>query len=592
MDQSVTSTTTLRVSDPQQQTRDCRVGPAGLLIGRSSAVQLVLEGDGVSRRHASLESTPQGWSIRDLNSRNGTRINGQPITQHTLQPGDVIEISSYRLWLVGQPAEAPTGCQSTLAPSAMLDNSPSAFSRLHEMAAPRIDAAHLRAIQALGRSLLNLPDRPARVLKLCESLIGSAFRGTYAAVVTVSSQIAHGRWSTPTLRCGPLSTDPARFPVDDGGFRLSRSLLEAAVKSDEAVLATGVEHSAGPMRENDPAVVALSIAPEADSAAVIACPLPTTPDPASGSSNEAAADRETTRDVLYIMLPEEYGTSEWLALTALAVEQHEFVEQAWAGRQAAEARARIEQDIDRARQVQMGLVPAVPSVAGLELTLHYEPCLGVGGDYIDLIPLAGDKLLLTVMDVCGKSMQAALISSSLHTFLHSHVEAWADRPAETALPNLMNALNRYLCRSLPDHSFVTAIALVLDPATGQMHSVNAGHPPTLIAAPDRATRLLETGGNVPLGLLDDPLHSTADRLEPGETLMLYTDGLTEISDQESGQWISHDGLADRLGELIANDQPLTHLRDRLMADLLDLYQGQHPDDDMTFLLARRESNQR
>lgn len=563
----------LRIISASGDIRVQALAGQAMTIGRSSSVEVVLDDPGVSRRHAVLEPATHGWQVRDLGSRNGTAVNGKTIDAKTLTANDVLAIGPFVMRV-----ERPMPEQATVDGMSIVDDDSAQLSRLADMGRPKIDASQIRGVQQLGRDLIAINSAHARLERLCGFMLETWMQGQHTAVLEVSEE-ALAKWSVPKVVCGPLSVDK-----EDLDFYLSRSLIESVVRSGEPVLATrSGSEIGGPSTGDAAAVVELSIAPETTHASVIGCPLPTLPAELSEPIDDepvVEAPPAGTR-VLYAVLPDRCGTGEWLALASLAVEQWDLAERAWAGRKQAERRAMIEAELARARKVQLQLVPQSPSVEGMELFLHFEPCLGVAGDYIDVVPMPDGRILLVVMDVCGKGMAAALISSSLHTYIHATVRTLTDTQ------RLMDGLNRYLCKTLADSSFVTGIALMLDPKTGHGEAVNAGHPPCILAKADGTSRFAASGENPPLGIIEDPPVGQRLTVQPGEVLALYTDGLSELFD-ENGQWIGHDGLADQLAASYDQDNAaVATVADTLNQRLAVIQNGRPPDDDMTFLLARR-----
>ncbi|MEM9915634.1 MAG: SpoIIE family protein phosphatase [Planctomycetota bacterium] len=578
-----------------------------ITLGRSSKCDLHLDDPGVSRRHATLTAEPDGvlpaaWRLVDLDSRNGTRVNGEPVTNVLLNDSDVIEVGPFVLTLgrLDEHGEWPRATPTESSPHktvTVVDDSAANLSRLDHLGRPKVDAQQLRAVQALGHELLAIDDTSARRHRLCEFMTEPVMQGQHAAVLSISFPADRAGWNKPEAAVGPVSCGGT-----DQDFYISRSLLDAVTESGEAVLATrsGMEVDGG--SDDASPIVELSVAPETQRASVIGCPLPPPEADHASATIDGTESKNETRDVLYTVLPARCGTGEWLALTALAVEQFDLVERAWRARAAAEAQAKTQVMLDRARKVQLALVPTSPEVEGLELALHFEPCYSVGGDYLDVVCLPDGRTLLLVMDVCGKGMAAALVSSSLHTFIH------AQAPTAGSVVDLMNALNSYLCATMDDSTFVTGLAVAVDPVTGRVECVNAGHPPAILA-PAPGMNHAATGSegqtnftegksspvgysehseNVPLGLLPEPLTGHHFELAPDTVLALYSDGLTEIV-AEDGQWISHEGLAEQLAGALADgsDDSLAAVRDRLNRRLAAIQAGAPPDDDMTFLLARR-----
>ncbi|HEX8205333.1 MAG TPA: SpoIIE family protein phosphatase [Solirubrobacteraceae bacterium] len=182
-----------------------------------------------------------------------------------------------------------------------------------------------------------------------------------------------------------------------------------------------------------------------------------------------------------------------------------------------------------AEELQRALLPeTLPTVPGLTMAARYfagGAGTRVGGDWYDTVALPGGRVALVIGDVAGRGVDAAAMMGQLRSALRAYALDGAS-PA-TALERL----NRFLL-SLAWDSMATALVLVLEPATGRVTYANAGHPPALVLGADGATRSLKESLSVPLGALDVPGYSEATaQLEPGEALVLYTDGLVEQRDQ-------------------------------------------------------------
>ena len=174
--------------------------------------------------------------------------------------------------------------------------------------------------------------------------------------------------------------------------------------------------------------------------------------------------------------------------------------------------------------LQRALLPArLPSPRGAEVASRYLPAgpgLEVGGDWYDLVETE-DEIVVVVGDVAGRGLGAATIMGRLRTALHAYVlEGY--RPA--AAVERLNAL----MAEFEEASMATLVHLALDPASRRVEYVRAGHPPPLLRGPGGSVRQLEGRGSPPLGVLHEPsFRSNSLELEPGSTLLLYTDGLIE-----------------------------------------------------------------
>jgi sigma-B regulation protein RsbU (phosphoserine phosphatase) len=290
------------------------------------------------------------------------------------------------------------------------------------------------------------------------------------------------------------------------------------------------------------------------------------------------------RDVLYVTLPPDCGSPEWLQLFALAGEVYHQSEEAWAARRHAQAHAAIERELLTARQIQDGLVPKRQKLdfRGLDVCVDFQPCKWVGGDYVDALPMPDGRVLFTVADVCGKGLQAALVTSSLHTMVRASVDV------QPTLSALIERVNRHLCDWLPPHSFVTMVAVAVDPKTGEIECINAGHPPVLVVDRDGDLRALQSAENPALGMTPTTMESERTLLEFGDVLAMYTDGLTELRNT-SKEMLGQERLGEGFSRICAArpGEGSADIADALRRMLDEFGGDQLPEDDRAFLLAQR-----
>lgn len=243
----------------------------------------------------------------------------------------------------------------------------------------------------------------------------------------------------------------------------------------------------------------------------------------------------------------------------------------------AEDRAALERDLRAASRTQRALLPPpVLARAGWELAHLWEPKGVVSGDHVDLIaPEDGEgPLHLILGDVAGKGVAASLLQSHLHALFR------ALAPGGQALPDLVARANALFAEATSAASYATLLALRLG-RDGDLAMVNAGHPRPLLAG-RRGVRPVE-GGGLPLGLFAGSAYEARGlRLEPGQTLVLYTDGWTEgaVEDEEFG--IGRAAAAVRR----ASHLPLAELLRSCRAEL-DAFLGAAPrGDDLTLVALR------
>ena len=185
----------------------------------------------------------------------------------------------------------------------------------------------------------------------------------------------------------------------------------------------------------------------------------------------------------------------------------------------------MKRDLEIAREIQSWLVPSrPPEVPGADIAFATRPQNSVAGDYYDAFypGTKREKLLVVIADVAGKSVPAALLMATLQASLRTIANDKID------LADLVIGLNQYACaHSLDGRRFTTALIAEYHLSTRRMRYVNAGHNPPILRRADGSLEKLETGG-LPLGIEAETLFETGSiQLEPGDALILYTDGVVE-----------------------------------------------------------------
>jgi sigma-B regulation protein RsbU (phosphoserine phosphatase) len=232
-------------------------------------------------------------------------------------------------------------------------------------------------------------------------------------------------------------------------------------------------------------------------------------------------------------------------------------------------------DLEVARQIQFGLLPFEPyERPGVAIANAMRPANTVGGDYFDVIELAEGRLAIAVGDVAGKGMPAALLMALVQGSLRTLLSA-GFRGEELAAK-----LNAHLCATIPSNRLVTLFYGELEPANGQLRYVNCGHnPPFLLSRGSAPARLTATA--IALGITTETtFEAMSVDLEPGDRLVLYTDGVTEAENPKDDEF----GEARLCGWLEGNrDEPRQLLVDGVIAEVLHYCGTARPRDDMTLM---------
>jgi PAS domain S-box-containing protein len=193
--------------------------------------------------------------------------------------------------------------------------------------------------------------------------------------------------------------------------------------------------------------------------------------------------------------------------------------------QEAQERQRIEQELRVARLIQQTLLPkSLPELDGWEVRAYYQPAREVGGDFYDFLDLEDGRLGLIVGDASGKGIPAALLMATTRGMLLAGAQI-SDSPSE-----VLERVNNTLYPEIPPNMFVTCLAALLDSRTGRLDYANAGHDPPYLRHADGVSEELRATG-MPLGLMPNMSYEQKEiTLEPGESVLLYSDGLVEAHD--------------------------------------------------------------
>lgn len=201
--------------------------------------------------------------------------------------------------------------------------------------------------------------------------------------------------------------------------------------------------------------------------------------------------------------------------------------------------SRIDEELAVARRIQQSFLPReLPVLPGWQLAAYSRGAQAVGGDFYDCIKLADGRLGLVVADACGKGVTAALFVALTRSLLRAASQApWifqgrTELDAESVLAGALWLVNDYLCREHAESNmFITLFYAVLDPATGALAYVNAGHNPPLLVAPGAETIVEAEGGTLPLGVMSSQIYEVQrTAIGPGERLVAFSDGITEATD--------------------------------------------------------------
>jgi phosphoserine phosphatase RsbU/P len=526
-----------------------------LVVGRAAEAGLSIADPFLSRRHTRLFRKGAGLFVEDLGSRNGTLLNGKTVLTSTeVRSGDVIRVSNSTIRI----STGESVAFRSVAPDDALEDG-TIFRRASDLLAP--EPATLRSEGELRRYAERL-----KLLNEVHQALGRSLELDELLELILDRVFDHLRPDRGAVflreKSGELRTAARRSAAGQAeDFPVSRSLVREVTEKGLAALVLDVR--------TDERFAAAQSMLLSGIRSLVAAPL---------------LDPEGTLGLIVLesrMQIRQFSEEDLELLVSLASVAALHLRNVALMTEALERR-RLEEELALARRIQVALLPSrVPETRGWELHGGNVPSRGVSGDYYEVVERAdGREVVLMIADVSGKGMAASLLTASL--------QALSSGPIEDGLPpeEICARLSRLLYRRTPPEKYATAFLGVLEPATGLLRYTNAGHnPPLVVRAGGSLEELPPTG--VPLGLLPGARYAAREvALSPGDTLVLYTDGLVEASDPGGEEY----GL-DRLKEVCLRHRNglCRSLAEALDADLEAFVRGVPFADDRTIVLARRLS---
>ncbi|MBN2426133.1 MAG: PP2C family protein-serine/threonine phosphatase [Calditrichaceae bacterium] len=279
-----------------------------------------------------------------------------------------------------------------------------------------------------------------------------------------------------------------------------------------------------------------------------------------------------------------FDTTDQLLLDSFARQVNVTLENHFLHEQTLE-KQKIEQDISVAAAIQKQIIPdSLPDISGYDIAGVNIPTKFVGGDYYDCILLKDKRYALIVADVSGKGIPAALLVSSLHASLSAYLDAGID------LISMAKKLNMIIYNASTIDKYITFFIALLNPQTGELESLNAGHNQIYLLKAGKKIIELKTGG-VPFGMMgiEFPYQTEKNLIESGDRLLLYTDGVTEAMNARETQFEDVFPLDKYLTDKSKADITAKDFIDRLIIDIKDFTGDTPQSDDITALYLIRKA---
>jgi serine phosphatase RsbU (regulator of sigma subunit)/pSer/pThr/pTyr-binding forkhead associated (FHA) protein len=532
------------------RTETLRLEKDRYLLGRLSTNDLSFPEDGgLSRQHMVLEREGDGWTVNDLGSMNGTFVNGVRLAEkRRLQPGDSIRAG--QLVLTFGNTVTPSGNTVVFNPSTSVDPGQQKAVRTNlELALQQQDSEDGTAMRQ--------PLSPVAALLRAgrEFAAKRPLSELFWAILDLSIEaVAADRGVLLTIEGDELVVQASRGE----NFRISSTVRDTVLREKTSLLVrdTSLDQA---FREQKSIVMQ-------QVRTLMAVPLQTD---------------ERVIGLLYLDSP--FGVRLWTAddlnlltvmanVAAIRLERERL-------QHAEESRRLLAAELNQAADIQRRFLPGdAPVVEGLDLGGYNIPSRSVGGDYYDFFNCPDGRQGCILGDVAGKGMPAALMMMNLQARAQVLAEAISD-PAE-----FLTSLNRAIKRNCPDNRFITVFYCAIDPRDGTLSYANAGHNPPIIARADGTVEWIR-GGDPVLGILPGIKYTGFEsRLETGDALILYSDGVTEATDPRGEEFGE-----ERLAQLVVANRtaPADTLIKMIEARITDWSAGTPAPDDITVLVAKK-----
>lgn len=531
--QSSNARLTLQSQLPGEGSRSVAIDHLPFTLGRSSERDLSIPSPEISRAHALIDRDADGYFLRDTGSRHGTFVNGMRITTTRLRSLDQIALGTPDHTIVFEVTGSDTSTRSIISQFSQTGLT----SRSGSAAPSDLDtlSLFLKAAQSLYQHGARA-DVFSTMLEYTIRLTGAERGFVYLgdSAYALRFECGRDRNGAPIASPSLVSQSVLREAAGSNLAFLFSDSLEPAAIGQVSLMGNAIRN-----------VVAIPLRGRNSSQLLGLLYL---------DSRAATHDfTRTRRDILEAIASQATTLIENLRM--LDAEQ-EFV--------------LLRKELEIAASIQRQIIPQnLPEFSNVQLGARTVPCTGIGGDFYDVIPVAGGFAAI-VGDVCGKGVPAALLGAMAQGMFHAQMMSGA------SLVDAVQCLNSFIVERAPGEKYVTLVAVrYLD---GNIELVNAGHVSPLIVRGGASVETIDDG-DPPAGLFGFVrFHSIPLELDAGDRILLLTDGITEAEDIQGAQF-GADNMAHYLSEPNAVEA--------LFAGLEQFCVGTRPQDDQTILTIDR-----
>ncbi|MGB2907108.1 MAG: SpoIIE family protein phosphatase [Candidatus Aminicenantaceae bacterium] len=540
-----------------------KLGDSQVSLGRSADNDIPLPDPFCSSNHAIIVPKGERYFIQDNNSKNGVFLNGKKIEKDLeLKKGDEILLGSTR---IVYDLKIDTKVEVTDEPSS---------------------SANINTIMHL-KDVLRKPDISTTIRADAKSLDIEAIKTEHkeASVIgeVTKALILHKPLDELVEHIMDLICE--RIPMDRGILMLrddataqldpkvvrinNKQLMNQKIQVSQSIINTAVDRHSSILIsdvQSDTRFKAQDSILKLNIQSAMCVPL--------WNNKEIIGIIYSDR----ISTPEQFSNNDLRLLTLLGNVAAVKIENAVLFQQALE-QEKSKKELSLAEDIQKGLLPQKnPEVEGFEIVGINIPCLQIGGDYYDFLEIDEERMGIVIADVSGKGVGASLLMASLRAALQTEVHTGYN------LDEMAGRLNNLVHRSTAPNLFISFFYCELNTKTGDLRYLNSGHNPPLILDKKKKITHLESCG-LCLGMFPAQDYvSSIIKLNPGDTALLYTDGLTESRNKEN-QELTDEGL----GKLLKKHQklPAEKLMQTIFEELEVFTDGAEPMDDMTLVIIKR-----
>jgi sigma-B regulation protein RsbU (phosphoserine phosphatase) len=543
----------LIVIEPSGVRREVPISSSPFRIGRQAGTELMLRDSRISRQQAQIVASNGAWMLEDLGSRHGTFVNGEKVLRHELQPKDRIDFGmadSYKLVYLGEGATIEELVERVEAPAPTQPGS--------------------RELYHLG-VLLEVAGKMGTGLSL-EDVLTAVLDATIQVTRTERGVLLLANPSGELQMV--VARDAQRGTLRPDQLQVSQSVVKRVVSTRRELIVSDMG--------DNPGVGQMESVARLELHTIVAIPIDKLPVIETLDATISTRQGELL-GVLYMdsHVPSSSFTDlDREVLRTLAREAATVIENARLFA-AARAKVRMDHEIEIASQIQRTLLPkSLPNLPDVAVAGSTLSCHSVGGDCFDVIELGGGRHGFFVGDVSGKGVSAALLATLLQGVF------FTTAAMDIALAGIFQRVNLYLCERSGEDRYATVFYGILD-KSGRFEYVNAGHVPPLLR---RKSGELEGLGsaNFPVGMFAEAEYESARvNLEPGDFLVIYTDGVSEASNPRN-EMFEESRLREIMGKFTGDT--VEQLGDTIREGMRAFTEGAPQSDDITILVIQYKGN--